>query len=425
MGVFPYNSKHNNEFFSVLYLNFDSVYIRLYEIDPTIAITFASSPARWLKWIEGHALKILYGETYKRRILKKVCYINSYKHIEARHCFVRAGFSIVDAIPIQGSDSSTIDMNLAIDCMNDLHHTVAYDEFIILASDKDFSPLLFHLHEYARRTLVLGFGANATLFNSSATWKIREDWFIKQAILEDALQPTPPILQEPDMNKIPNIDLDLHKKIAHYIISLVDNSNTPISIANIAYYLQDKFNANEEWFGFGKLKAFLDILPLDGLEFSAVPPGYIYNPQKHEIPEQISLAKELEIHCPKLFPFAEKLHVLTDIPLLPPAYYASLINNFVEELKHNTFFMTTTSRNVRNACMEEGFSVARSHVNFLIVGLSKGNYSFSNTQNISKESVIDTFIATLTTICKEKNEELDTDTILLLKQWLSGTYTEQ
>ena len=424
MGAVPYSIKQTNEILSALYLNFDSVYTRLYDLDPTLAITFSTSPTRWLKWIEGHALKILYGDYYKRRILKKICYLNSHKYTEARHCFVRAGFTIRDCIPLQGWEHSPIDTHFIIDCMNDNIHHTQYDEFILLVSDKDFSPLLLHLHEHAKRTLVLGFGAHAHSFNSAATWKIREDWFIKQAILEDVLQPPPPILEEPDMNKIPNINLDLHKKIARYIISLVEDSNTPISIANIAYSLQDKFHATEEWFGFGKLKAFLDILPLEGLEFSAVPPGYIYNPQKHDIPEQVSLANELEVNYPRLFLLAEEIHTLTDIPLLPPAYYASLITNFVNELHHNPFFMTTTSRNVRNACMEQGFTIARSHVNFLIVGLSKANFSFSDTNSITPDSVIDTFILTLQTICQEKDKILSPDELLILKQWLLGSYIE-
>ena len=424
MGVLSYNTKQSNEILSVLYLNFDSIYTRLYDLDPTIAITFATSPTRWLKWIEGHALKILYGDSYKRRILKKVCYINSYKYIEARHCFARAGFTIRDCIPSQGVDISPIDTHLIIDCMNDNIHHSQYDEFIFLISDKDFSPLLLYLHEHAKRTLVLSFGTYANTFNSPATWKIREDWFIKQAILEDVLQPTPPILEEPDMNKIPNINLDLHKKIARYIISIVEDSSSPVSIANIAHYLQNKFNATEEWFGFGKLKAFLDILPLEGLEFSAIPPGYIYNPQKHDIPEQVSLAKELEIQYPQLFALAEQIHSLTDMPLLPPAYYSSLIINFVNELKENPFFMTTTSRNVRNACMEQGYTIARSHVNFLIVGLSKANFCFSDTDSLTPQFIIDTFISTLQNICEEKNRILSQDELSILQQWFLGTYDE-
>lgn len=424
MGIMPYTTKQNNEILSVLYLNFDSVYTRLYDIDPTIAIAFATSPIRWLKWIEGHALKILYGDSYKRRILKKVCYINSYKYVEARHCFVRAGFTIRDCIPLQGVEHSPIDTQFIIDCIHDnIHHTY-YDEFILLLSDKDVSPLLVYLHEHTKRTLVLGLGTHAHSCNSSATWKIREDWFIKQAILEDVLQPSPPILEEPDMNKIPNINLDLHKKIAQYIINLVEEAHAPLSIANIAHALQDKFNATEEWFGFGKLKAFLDILPLEGLEFSAVPPGYIYNPQKHDIPEQISFAKELEINYPQLFILAEEIHDLTDIPLLPPAYYASLIINFVEELKQNSFFMTTTSRNVRNTCMEQGFSIARSHVNFLIVGLSKANFSFSDIESLTPQYIVDTFTSTLQMICEEKKRVFSPEEIDMLKQWFLGTYKE-
>ena len=48
----------------------------------------------------------------------------------------------------------------------------------------DLSPLLIRLQEHARRALVLSVG-HAPICTAAASWRIREDWFLQQALRED------------------------------------------------------------------------------------------------------------------------------------------------------------------------------------------------------------------------------------------------
>ncbi len=59
-----------DEVYSSLYVDFDNIYTRFLEADPEAAKSFGYAPYRWVRWIENHALRILYGDGVRRRILK-------------------------------------------------------------------------------------------------------------------------------------------------------------------------------------------------------------------------------------------------------------------------------------------------------------------------------------------------------------------
>ena len=54
-----------------------------------------------------------------------------------------------------------------------------------MSGDADFTPLLIRLQEHARRTLVLSVGYSSPAYTAAASWRIREDWFLQQALKDD------------------------------------------------------------------------------------------------------------------------------------------------------------------------------------------------------------------------------------------------
>lgn len=129
-----------DEVFSALYVDFDNIYTRFLEADPEAARTFGSAPYRWVRWIENHALRILYGEGVRRRILKRMCYLNPQRYQEFRNPFIRSAFQVVDCPPLTSRGKTSTDIHLVMDCMDDLSHSTHFDEFIILSGDADFTP---------------------------------------------------------------------------------------------------------------------------------------------------------------------------------------------------------------------------------------------------------------------------------------------
>lgn len=174
-----------DEVFSALYVDFDNIYTRFLEADPEAARAFGSTPYRWVRWLENHALRILYGDGVRRRILKRMCYLNPQRYQEFRHQFTRSAFQVVDCPPLTSRGKTSTDIHLVMDCMDDLSHPTKFDEFIILSGDADFTPLLIRLQEHARRTLVLSVGYSSPAYTAAASWRIREDWFVQQALKDD------------------------------------------------------------------------------------------------------------------------------------------------------------------------------------------------------------------------------------------------
>ena len=174
-----------DEVYSALYVDFDNIFTRFLEIDPEAARAFGSAPYRWVRWIENHALRILYGEGVRRRILKRMCYLNPQRYQEFRNFFIRSAFQVVDCPPLTSRGKTSTDIHLVMDCMDDLSHSTKFDEFIILSGDADFTPLLIRLQEHARRTLVLSVGYSSPAYTAAASWRIREDWFLQQALRDD------------------------------------------------------------------------------------------------------------------------------------------------------------------------------------------------------------------------------------------------
>ena len=144
-----------DEVYSALYVDFDNIYTRFLEADPEAARAFGMAPYRWVRWIENHALRILYGDGVRRRILKRMCYLNPQRYQEFRYHFIRSAFQVVDCPPLTTRGKTSTDIHLVMDCMDDLSHPTHFDEFIILSGDADFTPLLIRLQEHARRTLFL------------------------------------------------------------------------------------------------------------------------------------------------------------------------------------------------------------------------------------------------------------------------------
>lgn len=176
-----------DEVFSALYVDFDNIYSRFAESDPEAARTFSQAPAKWVKWIENHALKILYGDGVRRRILKRACYLNPQRYQDFRNPFIRSAFQVIDCPPLTTRGKTGADIRLVMDCMDDLNHPTRFDEFIILSGDADFTPLLIRIQEHARRAIVLSAGYSSPAYSAAASWRIREDWFARQALTGEDL----------------------------------------------------------------------------------------------------------------------------------------------------------------------------------------------------------------------------------------------
>ncbi len=420
-----------DEVYSALYVDFDNIFTRLFELGPDLAHAFATSPQRWMRWIEGHALRMLYGDGVRRRILKRCCYLNPHRYHEYRPYFIRSAFQVVDCPPLTNQGKTSADIHLVMDCMDALAHSTRFDEFIILSGDADFTPLLIRLQEHARRTLVLSVGYTSPAYAAASSWRIREDWFISQALEENQDQRVDEGRSEfrqtdyshdgrPAYQK-PTGQLPPAKRVRaiECIKNLVGESNSPVPLPAISQILQRELEAGNDWFGFGRVRDFVTSLNLVPLEFANIGQGFVYDPERHERPEEGSTRDEFKNKYPEIYSLATKIHSITDLPLLKPDHYTKLFGILAEEVSSNGFILSETGKHVHEECIDEGLPISRSHINFVVTGITRGGYNLNDKKEITPKALAMAFFNHTVELCQVSQLTLSDEEEERLRAWLA------
>ena len=448
-----------DEIYSALYVDFDNIFTRLAEQDPALARTFGTNPQRWMRWLEGHALRMMYGDGVRRRILKRCCYLNPIRYHEFRPFFIRAAFQVVDCPPLTNYGKTSADIHLVMDCMDALAHVTRFDEIIILSGDADFTPLLLRIQEHARRSLVLSVGYTSPAYAAACSWRIREDWFVAQALEEPRLEeseareervveprqhePREPKPQEERPRHAPAAEREAHEpgnrqdrsggislpvfkriRLVESIKQLVAESSVPVPLPSVAQVLQREQEATPDWFGAGTLRDLLDVLDLTPIEFSPIGQGFVYDPERHDRPEESGQRDDFRLRLPALYEFALKVHRLTDLPLLKPEHYSTLLGMLVEEVNSNGFARTETIRNIEDRCEDEGLPISASQISFVVEAVIRGGLSLSSGGKagaaIDLKKVRIAFVQRAVELCKLSQLTLSASELELIQEWLQS-----
>ncbi|MDR1945754.1 MAG: NYN domain-containing protein [Desulfovibrio sp.] len=434
--------QNSGEVYSALYVDFDNIYTRLYELDLNLARTFAANPQRWMRWLEGHALRMIYGDGVRRRILKRCCYLNPIRYHEFRPYFIRSAFQVVDCPPLTNYGKTSADIHLVMDCMDALAHPTRFDEFIILSGDADFTPLLLRIQEHARRSLVLSVGYTSPAYAAACSWRIREDWFVSQA-LEESREESERDEREPRTEAraderrpravagLPatagtgaeeqslHITLPAYKRVrlVEAVRQLAAESGVAVPLPSIAQILQQEHEATPDWFGAGSLRALLGVLDISPLVFAPAGRGYIVDPDRHERPDGDEQRDDFRLKYPELYEFALKAHRLTDLPLLSPEQYKSLFGILAGEIAENGFSRTTTARNVEDRCEDEGVPADGAQIAFILEALIRGGANPAAEPAPDAARLAGTLVADAVELCKLSQLDIGPRERKLLMQW--------
>ena len=66
-----------------------------------------------------------------------------------------AGFEVVDCPALTARGKNAADIRIVLDVVDALNATVRYDEFVIVSSDSDFTPLMHRLRAADRRVVAV------------------------------------------------------------------------------------------------------------------------------------------------------------------------------------------------------------------------------------------------------------------------------
>lgn len=160
---------------SVLFVDYDSLHLALHARDPQLARRLAARPGALLDAIEAGAL-VGSGSlgNQRRRVLMRRCYADPRLIGRGRDAFVMQGFQIVDCPTLAGRERNSAEVQITLDTIDALGHPTAFDEFILLAAESDFSPLIYRLKAHNRAATIFAPGQTASGYRAIADGIIEE-----------------------------------------------------------------------------------------------------------------------------------------------------------------------------------------------------------------------------------------------------------
>ncbi|MEO1650785.1 MAG: NYN domain-containing protein [Pseudomonadota bacterium] len=175
---------------SAVFVDYDNIYLSLKRKNEQAASRFAKDAGKWLGALQSGALitaNMPTTDTVQRRTVMNRCYgnpvprrnqsdnstdMNSFPFV--RHHFLRSGFEIIDCPPLTAQLKNSSDIKMVMDLRDFLTHETYFDEFIILSSDADFTPVLHRLRAHNRRTVIFANDNTAVPYTAIADAEVRE-----------------------------------------------------------------------------------------------------------------------------------------------------------------------------------------------------------------------------------------------------------
>jgi hypothetical protein len=213
----------------------------------------------------------------------------------------------------------------------------------------------------------------------------------------------------------------LIEEILVYVRSVVEASDSAVPMARAAQMVISRFGDQvlaTRWAGAGTFRDLLEGRENPGFAISALKPGYIYDPSRHQLP--IDGRPEELVGDPQLNALAYRVHQLTDTPYLTRGDYARVFRLTAEEVNQHGYFLTRTSKAVRDRCIEEGSPIARASVNFILRGITFGGHRFG--QNGSEEPLAlgACFFRNVVSLCDTAGIALLAEEAATIEDWILG-----
>lgn len=313
---------------SAVFVDYDNIYLSLKRKNEEAAKRFSKDASVWLKALEKGLLIASNGAmdpTAPRRIVLNRCYgnpvprrnsadnttdMNSFAFV--RHHFTRAGFEVVDCLPLTSQQKNAADIRMVMDLRDYLTHATYFDEFIILSGDADFTPVLHRLRQHARRTVIYSNDHTAAAYAAICDGEVRESDLIRQLLASTgsgaqidaapahqapaptlivqtpvvALTPAPQSAHVPERAPAAQLRLeDLRQMIMAEVVAGIRAASGPVPLEALAdraiRALGHERSVGTAWAGAGSFRELMRIaLPAD-LRLTEQAPFHAYDPLRH------------------------------------------------------------------------------------------------------------------------------------------------
>jgi hypothetical protein len=215
-------------------------------------------------------------------------------------------------------------------------------------------------------------------------------------------------------------------EIRDFVVGAVRSSPHPVVLGSMAHEVVRRFGEGVkslDWQRTGSFKAFLERLGLDGVAIAPRIPGYLYDPAVHGGFDPGDRDDLFAARRPELAELARSVANVTDTPYLAPEHYAVVLAELAREINEHGFQLTRTSKAVRDRCNGKGISVARSHISFLLKGLSFSGYRFVQGEE-SAAAIGRTIVGNTLELCRRAQMDLTEEDERRIGEWLLGGLDE-
>lgn len=219
----------------------------------------------------------------------------------------------------------------------------------------------------------------------------------------------------------PPVDVaEMTEEILEFLRGVVEASETPVPMARAAQMVITRFGEQvltSRWAGAGTFRDLLEGRDNPGFSVSSLKPGYLYDPERHQLPSD-GRPDELSDQDPALSSLAYRVHQLTDTPYLTPTEYGEVFRRIAEEVNEHGYFLTRTSKAVRDRCIEEGASIARASVNFILRGITFAGHRFGQNGPDDPMALGSCFFRNVLGLCESAGLQLAPEDRDLLASWI-------
>ena len=232
------------------------------------------------------------------------------------------------------------------------------------------------------------------------------------------VMPSPRFLTASDRSR-------LIEEILAHVGSVVESSDTAVPMARAAQMVISRFGdqvLSTRWAGAGTFRDLLEGRENPGFAISALKPGYLYDPARHQLP--VDGRPEELVGDPQLNALAYRVHQLTDTPYLTRSDYARVFRLTAEEVNEHGYFLTRTSKAVRDRCIEEGSPIARASVNFILRGITFGGHRFGQNGPEDPIDLGSCFFRNVVSLCDTAGITLNPGETETLSDWILGELRE-
>lgn len=279
---------------SAMYLDFDNFFGGLFSSDPRAALALMERPSGWLQRLKTAQIE------ESRRFLVMRCYLNPAGWVpdpreegarlyfsKFRPFFVQAGFEVVDCPTLTRGSKNAADIRIVIDVMTALNGPTRYDEFVLLSSDADFTPLLQVVRAHGRLATVVAASPTAAAYQSLADHYLDVQEVVELAEAEFSVNgATPEATAETTTSEAKAVDTGpAHEKFATTVRAAYEEATAPLNLAQLANALHASMRAEitgSEWFGSGSFRRVVEGLNLPGATLSQ---HYLWDTSRHEAPK--------------------------------------------------------------------------------------------------------------------------------------------